>query len=63
MYFKLCIARRSGPSCRPQARAAEMANYAMDCLEKENRIRQEIEGGQTTLGKVADLLRWDKKSG
>ena len=47
----------------PQARAAEMANYAMDCLERENRIRQEIDGGETTLGKVADLLRWDKKSG
>lgn len=45
----------------PKARAAEMANYAMDCLERENRIRDEIDRGQTTLGKVVDLLRWDKK--
>ena len=45
----------------PKARAVEMANYAMDCLERENRIRQEIESGKTTLGQVGDLLRWDKK--
>ena len=45
----------------PRARAAEIANYAMDCLERENRIRQEIDGGQTTLGQVTDLLRWEKK--
>ena len=45
----------------PKARAVEMANYAMDCLEAENRIRGEIENGKTTLGKVAHLLRWEKK--
>jgi 3-hexulose-6-phosphate synthase/6-phospho-3-hexuloisomerase len=45
----------------PKARAVEMANYAMDCLEKENRVRQEIDGGRTTLGKVQNLLQWDKK--
>src|SRR5690606_10359524 len=43
----------------PRARAVEIANYAMDCLERENRIRGEIESGQTTLGKVAELLRWE----
>jgi len=47
----------------PRARAAEMANYAMDCLEKENRIRQEIRHGRTTLGRVTELLRWDKRVG
>lgn len=47
----------------PAARAVEIANYALDCMERENRIRGEIEKGATTLGKVADLLRWDKKSG
>ena len=46
----------------PRARAVEIANYAMDCLERENRIRKEIESGQTTLGKVAELLRWEKKT-
>ena len=45
----------------PKARAVEMANYAMDCLEAENRIRGEIRSGKTTLGKVAHLLRWEKK--
>ncbi len=45
----------------PKGRAVEIANYALDCLERENRIRGEIEKGATTLGKVADLLRWDKK--
>ena len=45
----------------PKARAVEMANYAMDCLEKENRLRQEIESGGTTLGKVTHLLRWEKE--
>jgi len=46
----------------PQARAVELANYAMDCLERENRIRQEITGGRTTLGKVTELLRWETRT-
>jgi len=45
----------------PKARAVEMANYAMDCLEKENRLRQEIKSGGSTLGQVAHLLRWEKE--
>ena len=44
----------------PKARAVELANYALDCLERENRIRQEIESGKTTLGQVTQLLRWEK---
>jgi 3-hexulose-6-phosphate synthase/6-phospho-3-hexuloisomerase len=44
-----------------QARAAEMANRAMDILERENRIRAEIRSGKTTLGKVLELQRWEKK--
>lgn len=47
----------------PKSRTVEMANYAMDCLEKENRIRKEIQSGKTTLGQVADLLRWEKTGG
>lgn len=44
----------------PRARAVEFTNRAMDVLEKENRIREEIkEGG--TLGQVIELLRWEKK--
>jgi 3-hexulose-6-phosphate synthase/6-phospho-3-hexuloisomerase len=45
----------------PRAQAAEMTNRAMDCLERENRIRAEIRAGSTTLGQVVELLRWEKK--
>jgi 3-hexulose-6-phosphate synthase/6-phospho-3-hexuloisomerase len=44
----------------PKAMAAEYANRGMDVLEKENRIREEIKGG-STLSKVTELLRWEKK--
>ena len=40
--------------------AVEYANRAMDVLEKENRIREEIKEGRT-LAQVTDLLRWEKK--
>jgi len=42
-------------------RAVEMANRASDVLEAENRIRAEIRDGKTTLAKVLNLLRWEKK--
>jgi 3-hexulose-6-phosphate synthase/6-phospho-3-hexuloisomerase len=41
--------------------AVEYANRAMDVLEKENRIREEIKEGRT-LAQVTDLLRWEKKT-
>ncbi len=44
----------------PHAIAVEYANRAMDVLEKENRIREEIKEG-STLSKVTELLRWEKK--
>jgi 3-hexulose-6-phosphate synthase/6-phospho-3-hexuloisomerase len=44
----------------PRALAVEYANRAMDVLEKENRLREEIKAG-STLAQVADLLRWEKK--
>lgn len=44
----------------PQAMAVEYANRSMDVLEKENRIREEIKEG-STLSKVTELLRWEKK--
>lgn len=43
----------------PAAKAVEYANRAMDVLEKENRIREEIREG-STLAKVTELLRWEK---
>lgn len=44
----------------PKARAVEMANRAQDVLETENRIREEIRRGKSSLGKVLDLLRWER---
>jgi len=55
------VADADGVMILPQEQAVEMANYAMDCLEKENRIREEIEGGATTLAQVVELLRWEKR--
>lgn len=44
----------------PREKIAEITNRSMDVLEKENRIRKEInEGG--TLAKVTQLLKWEKK--
>jgi 3-hexulose-6-phosphate synthase/6-phospho-3-hexuloisomerase len=44
----------------PKAKAVEMANRAQDVLEKENRLRDEITSGRSSLGQVAELLRWEK---
>lgn len=44
----------------PQKDAVEITNRAMDVLERENRIRKEIQEGGT-LGEVIHLLRWEKK--
>lgn len=43
----------------PKARAAEVANRAMDVLERENRLRREIQDG-STLSQVAYLEKWEK---
>ena len=55
------VADDDGVVVLPRARAVEMANRAADVLESENRIRQEIRDGKTTLAKVVNLLRWEKK--
>ncbi len=44
----------------PKEKAEEVANRAMDVLERENRIRKEIQEGGT-LSEVMELLRWEKK--
>jgi len=44
----------------PKAQAVELANRAMDVLEKENRLRGEIDGGKT-LSEVAYLQKWEKR--
>jgi 3-hexulose-6-phosphate synthase/6-phospho-3-hexuloisomerase len=45
----------------PQQKAKEMANLAMDCCERENRLREEIIGNKTSLGDIMELLRWEKR--
>jgi len=44
----------------PRSMATEYANRSMVVLERENRIREEIKEG-STLSKVTELLRWEKK--
>jgi len=43
----------------PSDKAVEIVNRAMHVLEAENRIRREI-GRGSTLGKVTELLKWEK---
>src|SRR5665648_414989 len=43
----------------PKKQAVELANRAMDVLEKENRLRGEIDAGKT-LTEVAYLQKWEK---
>lgn len=45
----------------PLAEADGRVNYGMDCLERENRIREEILSEKSSLGKVIDVLKWEKR--
>lgn len=49
----------SGLVVIPRERAAEIANRALDVLEHENRVREEIRRG-STLGQVQKLERWER---
>ena len=49
-----------GLVCIPEQKVAEIANRAMGVLEQENRLRLEIDKG-STLAKVIELLKWEKK--
>lgn len=49
----------SGVVVIPRERAAEIANRALDVLEHENRVREEIQRG-STLGSVQKLERWER---
>ena len=44
----------------PYVKAVEIANRAMDVLERENRVRKEIREG-STLSSVMELLKWEKR--
>lgn len=45
----------------PALEANAWVNYGMDCLEKENRIREEILSEKSSLGKVIDVLKWERQ--
>ena len=53
------VADESGVVRIPKGKLAEVANRAMDVLEHENRLREEIRR-KATLGSVAELHRWEK---
>jgi 3-hexulose-6-phosphate synthase/6-phospho-3-hexuloisomerase len=53
------VGDESGVVVVPQEIAVEMANRALDVLERENRIREEIKRGGT-LSSVLELEKWEK---
>jgi len=57
------VADDDGVMVLPAARAVEMANRGADVLEAENRIRAEIRDGGSTLARVVNLQRWEKRGG
>jgi 3-hexulose-6-phosphate synthase/6-phospho-3-hexuloisomerase len=54
------VGDESGVVRIPKAKVVEVANRAMDVLEHENRLREEIRR-KATLGSVAELHRWEKR--
>lgn len=54
------VGDESGVVRIPKAKAIEIANRAMDVLEHENRIREEIHR-KSTLASVAELSKWEKQ--
>ncbi len=53
------IADYSGVVVIPEEEALEIANRAIDVMERENRIREEIKRG-STLSSVQKLEKWEK---
>jgi len=53
------IGDESGVVVVPQEHAVEVANRALDVMERENRIREEIRKGGT-LSSVMNLEKWEK---
>jgi 3-hexulose-6-phosphate synthase/6-phospho-3-hexuloisomerase len=50
----------NGIVCIPKDNVIEIANRAMDVLEKENRLRKEIDKGGT-LSQITEILKWEKQ--
>jgi 3-hexulose-6-phosphate synthase/6-phospho-3-hexuloisomerase len=53
------VGDESGVVVVPREKAVEIANRALDVLERENRIREEIKRGKT-LSSVLELEKWEK---
>lgn len=53
------IGDESGVTVVPREIAVEIANRALDVLERENRLRAEIKRG-STLSKLIELYKWEK---
>jgi len=53
------VGDQSGVVVVPRERAQEIANRALDVLEHENRVREEIQRG-STLSAVQKLERWER---
>jgi 3-hexulose-6-phosphate synthase/6-phospho-3-hexuloisomerase len=54
------VAEEEGIIVVPREHAQEIINRALDVKEREDRVREEIKRG-STLSKVIDLYRWEKK--
>ncbi len=57
------IADDDGVICVPKEQAVEIANRAMDVVEREIREHAEIDDKGLTLAHIAELERWEQKRG
>jgi 3-hexulose-6-phosphate synthase/6-phospho-3-hexuloisomerase len=57
------IADDDGVICVPREQAVEIANRAMDVVEREMRDHAEIDEQGLTLAHIAELQRWEQKRG
>jgi 3-hexulose-6-phosphate synthase/6-phospho-3-hexuloisomerase len=57
------IADDDGVICVPKEHAVEIANRAMDVVEREIRDHAEIDEKGITLAHIAELQRWEQKRG
>jgi len=57
------IADDDGVVVVPAERAVEVANRALDVIEREAREKAEIMEKGMTLGQVSELMRWEQKRG
>jgi 3-hexulose-6-phosphate synthase/6-phospho-3-hexuloisomerase len=54
------VGDETGVHVIPQKMAVEIANRSLDVMERENRIREEIQRG-STLSEVINVEKWEKK--